>query len=100
MQIIDVNGPHTAPIYQFLKADCPELRSADGKSSGYIGWNYGKILCNYQGRAIKYFSPKTNPLSFEDEIKQALEAVSNPPPPINEGLKPWGPDSRYPPQVE
>ncbi|MFA6618325.1 MAG: glutathione peroxidase [Candidatus Neomarinimicrobiota bacterium] len=52
---VDVNGPDTHPLYQFLKA---ELK-------GDIKWNFTKFLVDSEGKAIKRFSPMTKPAKIE-----------------------------------
>lgn len=52
---VDVNGPNTHPLYQFLKA---ELK-------GDIKWNFTKFLVDHKGNAVKRFSPMTKPAKIE-----------------------------------
>ncbi|KAF7804771.1 putative glutathione peroxidase 5 [Senna tora] len=63
---IRVNGPDTAPVYKFLKA----------QKSGFLGsrikWNFTKFLVDKEGQVIQRYSPTTSPLAFEDDIKKAL----------------------------
>lgn len=52
---VDVNGPDTHPLYQFLKT---ELK-------GDIKWNFTKFLIDREGKAVKRFSPMTKPAKIE-----------------------------------
>ncbi|KAL2320927.1 hypothetical protein Fmac_029896 [Flemingia macrophylla] len=56
---VRVNGPDTAPVYRFLKAN----------TSGFMGnrikWNFTKFLIGKDGRVIQRYGPTTSPLSIE-----------------------------------
>nr|KYP70681.1 putative glutathione peroxidase 4 [Cajanus cajan] len=56
---VRVNGPDTAPVYKFLKAN----------RSGFLGtrikWNFTKFLVDREGRVIQRYGPTTPPLSIE-----------------------------------
>lgn len=56
---VDVNGPSTAPIYQFLKS----------KSGGFLGdlikWNFEKFLVDKKGNVVQRYPPTTSPLQIE-----------------------------------
>jgi len=71
-EMINVNGPNTHPIFQYLKYHSDELGCDSGKCSA-IGWNYGKFLVDRNGKVVKYYSPKTNPSYFEEDIKKVLQ---------------------------
>ena len=64
---IDVNGPSTHPLYEFLKKTRP----------GFLGtkrikWNFTKFLIDRSGRPVKRYSPQTNPAAIEKDIQNAL----------------------------
>lgn len=63
---IDVNGPNTDPIFEYLKNNS---RSMIGKN---IKWNFTKFLVNRDGTEIKRFSPTTNPLKISKHIEKYL----------------------------
>ena len=52
---IDVNGPETHALYQFLK----------NEKGGDIKWNFTKFLVDKDGKVIKRFSPMTKPEKIE-----------------------------------
>lgn len=52
---INVNGPDTHPLYQFLK----------NEAGGDIKWNFTKFLVNTEGKVLKRFSPMTKPSKIE-----------------------------------
>ena len=64
---IDVNGPSTHPLYEFLKKTRP----------GFLGtkrikWNFTKFLIDRSGRPVKRYSPQTTPAAIEKDIQNAL----------------------------
>ena len=66
---IEVNGPNTDPLYQFLKKK--ELDPA-GKLD--IGWNFNKFLIDRQGRPLKRFISPVKPEEIDGEIQKVLTA--------------------------
>jgi glutathione peroxidase len=64
---IEVNGPNTHPLYQFLKKK--ELDPA-GKSD--IGWNFNKFLINREGLPLKRYVSQVKPEEIDAEIKMVL----------------------------
>ncbi len=63
---VDVNGPETTPLYQFLKEE------AKGAFGGKIKWNFTKFLIDRKGEVIRRYAPATPPLKMEEEIKKLL----------------------------
>ena len=63
---IDVNGPHTHPVFRYLKD------KLGGLFGSRIKWNFTKFLVNAEGRPVKRFSPVTKPESIEPYIKKLL----------------------------
>ena len=64
---IDVNGPSTHPLYEFLKKTKP----------GFLGtkrikWNFTKFLIDRQGRPMRRYPPQTKPSAIEKDIQLAL----------------------------
>jgi len=64
---IDVNGKHTAPVYEYLKQQRSGLLG-----SRCIKWNFTKFLIDKNGVPIKRYAPFTSPLSLIATIKQYL----------------------------
>mmetsp|Transcript_54545 Transcript_54545/g.70105 ORF Transcript_54545/g.70105 Transcript_54545/m.70105 type:complete len:95 (-) Transcript_54545:295-579(-) len=60
---VDVNGSEAHPLYVFLKAS---------SGSEDIAWNFAKFLVSSDGTTVKFFGPKQNPLSFEEDIATLL----------------------------
>ncbi|XP_022940019.1 probable phospholipid hydroperoxide glutathione peroxidase [Cucurbita moschata] len=65
---VDVNGPNTAPLYQFLKS------SAGGFLGGFIKWNFEKFLLDKNGNVIERYPPTTSPLQIEKDIQRLVAA--------------------------
>jgi glutathione peroxidase len=64
---IEVNGDNTHPLFKYLKEQAPGLMGSKN-----LKWNFTKFLINRDGEVIKRFSPKTEPETFEKEIKDLL----------------------------
>lgn len=61
---IAVNGDQTDPLFTYLK---------QASGHGRIKWNYTKFLVNREGQLVKRYAPTTKPLSFENDIVEALK---------------------------
>jgi len=64
---IDVNGPNTHPLYEYLKS---EGKGILGTSA--IKWNFTKFLVDRNGNVLRRYPPTATPESLEDDIKEAL----------------------------
>lgn len=65
---VDVNGPSTAPVYQFLKS------STGGFFSDLIKWNFEKFLVDKNGKVIERYPPTTSPIQIEKDIQKLVAA--------------------------
>ncbi|GAB2303579.1 Glutathione peroxidase 7 [Dionaea muscipula] len=65
---VDVNGPNTAPVYQFLKS------SAGGFLGDLIKWNFEKFLVDKNGTVVERYPPTTSPSQIEKDIQKILAA--------------------------
>lgn len=54
-----MNGPNTAPVYQFLKSN------AGGFLGDVIKWNFEKFLLDKNGKVIERYPPTTSPFQIE-----------------------------------
>ena len=69
---IDVNGPHTHPLYGFLKHSKP---GAFGfLFGGGIQWNFTKFLIDRKGRVAGRFAPSTKPKALTGAIEKLLNS--------------------------
>jgi glutathione peroxidase len=64
---IDVNGPGTHPLYEFLKRSKP----------GFLGtkrikWNFTKFLIDRSGQVVARFGSRRTPESIDAEIERLL----------------------------
>ncbi|KAH9760296.1 putative glutathione peroxidase 7 [Citrus sinensis] len=65
---VDVNGPNTAPVYQFLKS------SAGGFLGDLVKWNFEKFLVDKNGKVIERYPPTTSPFQIEKDIQKLVVA--------------------------
>lgn len=63
---IDVNGPDTHPIFDYLKN---ELK---GFWNNKIKWNFTKFLVTADGKPYKRYAPTTKPNKIEQDIQKLL----------------------------
>ena len=66
-QKIDVNGPQTHPLYEFLKEAKPGILGTEG-----IKWNFTKFLVNKNGEVVKRYAPNDKPESIKKDLAQYL----------------------------
>ena len=64
---LDVNGEHTAPLYQFLKESLPGILGIKA-----IKWNFTKFLIDKSGKPIARYAPTDKPKSILKDIKEIL----------------------------
>ena len=58
MERADVNGPHTQPVYQFLKS----------AAHGDIEWNFTKFVVGRDGQVLARFGQATKPPQLEAQL--------------------------------
>lgn len=63
---VEVNGPQTHPVFQWLKSRLP------GWFGAKVRWNFTKFLVGRDGQPIKRFAPVTRPERIESAIRSAL----------------------------
>jgi glutathione peroxidase len=63
---VDVNGPHTHPLYARLKSERPGLFGTEG-----IKWNFTKFLVDRDGHTVARYAPSDTP----EQIDQAVAAL-------------------------
>ena len=64
---VDVNGEHTHPLYQYLKAERPGLLGTEA-----IKWNFTKFLVGRDGTVLKRYAPNDTPESIRADVEKAL----------------------------
>ncbi|MES2208293.1 MAG: glutathione peroxidase [Pseudomonadota bacterium] len=64
---IEVNGPHTHPLYALLKS-----AKADAEGIADIKWNFAKFLIGKEGEVIARYAPQTTPETLVADIEKAL----------------------------
>jgi glutathione peroxidase len=64
---VEVNGPKTAPVYKYLKAEKPGLLGSEA-----IKWNFTKFLVDRKGNVLARYAPNDTPESMAGDIEKAL----------------------------
>lgn len=64
---IDVNGPATHPLFQYLKESRPGLFGSER-----IKWNFTKFLVDRTGKVVDRFAPATKPQEIARRIEELL----------------------------
>lgn len=64
---IEVNGPNTHPLYEFLKSQAKGLLGSEK-----IKWNFTKFLVDAEGKVLKRYAPNTEPKDIESDIEALL----------------------------
>lgn len=67
---VDVNGPHTDPIYSFLKLNLPKDNQGDAAE---LRWNFQKFLVDKTGYPQRFFHEDFDKESIRIAIKVLLE---------------------------
>jgi len=65
---IEVNGPQTHPLYEFLKSAEPGLLGTE-----VIKWNFTKFLVGKDGSVLKRYAPQTKPEAITGDVEAALK---------------------------
>ncbi len=63
MSKVNVLGPQAHPLFAFL---------TEKSGEGPIKWNFGKFLCDSEGRLVRRYKPGDSPLSIEPDIVALL----------------------------
>ncbi|MFI4966108.1 MAG: glutathione peroxidase [Caulobacterales bacterium] len=67
MRKIEVNGPHTHPLYAYLKHARKGLLGSEG-----VKWNFTKFLVDRKGDVVERFAPNVAPQALEGAIEALL----------------------------
>ena len=66
MEKIDVNGPATHPVFQFVKNRAP------GFLTKQVKWNFTKFLVHRDGQTVKRFPPNRPPEAIVRDVEAAI----------------------------
>ena len=66
-QKTDVNGPHTHPLFVYLKTAAPGLLGTEA-----IKWNFTKFLIGRDGLPVKRYASASSPGSISADIQKLL----------------------------
>lgn len=64
---IDVNGPHTHPLFAALKARAPGMLGTHS-----IKWNFTKFLVDREGKTVRRYASAQRPEDMSDDIEKLL----------------------------
>src|SRR3954469_8266531 len=64
---IEVNGPGTHPLYQWLKKSAPGLLGFND-----LKWNFTKFLIDRDGRTVRRYASEVEPRSIAADIEKVL----------------------------
>ena len=64
---IEVNGPKTHPLYEYLKSAEPGVAGTEA-----IKWNFTKFLVGKDGKVVARYAPTTTPAAIEKDIEKLL----------------------------
>ena len=67
---VEVNGPDSHPLYQFLKHSAKGMLGSEG-----IKWNFTKFLVDRSGRVVKRYPPTAKPEALKADIEKLLKAA-------------------------
>ncbi len=67
MAKVEVNGPGTHPLWQWLKSERPGVLG-----TRRIKWNFTKFLVGRDGHALHRYGPRTKPEALRPDIEAAL----------------------------
>nr|QBY35584.1 glutathione peroxidase 2 [Dunaliella salina] len=65
---VDVNGPNTHPVFQFLKAKLPKQKGGGSD----IGWNFFKFIIDKRGNPTRLFPQTYDVARVEQEVYRLL----------------------------
>jgi glutathione peroxidase len=71
---IEVNGPNTHPLYQYLKQEHPGVLGTEA-----IKWNFTKFLLDGHGKVVQRYAPTEKP----EDLAGDIEALLSKPTPYN-----------------
>ena len=66
---VEVNGPGTHPLYQFMKKAAPGVFGTEG-----IKWNFTKFLVDPSGKVVARYAPTEKPQGLSKSIEALLPA--------------------------
>lgn len=72
MSKIEVNGPHTHPVYAWLRMNS-DMSDEKQQKAKLIGWNYNKFILTKDGKVGSHYPQHILPLDLAKEIKYLLE---------------------------
>ena len=66
---VEVNGDHTHPLYQHLKAEAPGVLGSKA-----IKWNFTKFLVDRKGNVVRRYAPNDTPEAIQKDVEKLLKS--------------------------
>jgi len=80
---IDVNGAQAAPVYQYLRNECPQTPGGvlppkdyivwDPITTADLAWNFEKFLVRRSGAVFRRYATPVDPFTIEEDIVNLLQ---------------------------
>jgi glutathione peroxidase len=67
MSKVQVNGPGSDPVFDYLKKQAPGLLGSEA-----IKWNFTKFLVDGHGKVHSRYAPTTSPSDIAKDIEKLL----------------------------
>ena len=64
---IEVNGPGTHPLFQYLKSEAKGMLGSEK-----VKWNFTKFLVNKDGKVLRRYAPTAKPEEIRKDIEELL----------------------------
>ena len=76
MEKSQVNGKNTNEVFRFLRANS-SLYDAKKKVTKEIPWNFCKFLVSGDGKRVRYYNPRIDPVKMIPDIEKFLGKVAD-----------------------
>jgi len=65
---IEVNGKNPHELFRYLRCNS-SLYDPKKKRAKEIPWNFAKFMIDSDGKVLKYYNPRVNPLNLVNDIE-------------------------------
>ena len=69
----EVNGKNPHELFRYLRCNSTALYDPKKKRAKEIPWNFAKFMISSEGKVIKYYNPRVNPLNLVNDIETELK---------------------------
>ncbi|MEW5312570.1 MAG: hypothetical protein WDW38_004197 [Sanguina aurantia] len=76
---VNVNGPDTHPVFEFLKRELPASEGGGGGSGPGtdLVWNFNKFFVNRRGQPVKFLYQAFDPSALEERVYELLHETAD-----------------------